>query len=148
MGFRLKMSLVDNKTEALWHMFMTRRKEIANTLNQDLISLQVYAPDYFTKIFNPARNFEKWALAEVIDFEQVPAGMETFILEGGLYAVFDYKGRSREPSVFEYIFGTWLPVSEYMLDHRPHFEAIGAKYKNNDPDSEEEIWIPVKPRST
>jgi AraC family transcriptional regulator len=38
-----------------------------------------------------------------------------------------------------------LPLSkEYELDDRPHFEILGDKYKNNDPNSEEEIWIPIK----
>lgn len=50
-------------------------------------------------------------------------------------------------SIFQYIFGTWLPASGYYLDNRPHFEILGHKYKNNDPDSEEEIWIPVKPKN-
>jgi AraC family transcriptional regulator len=30
------------------------------------------------------------------------------------------------------------------LDNRPHFEILGEKYKQGSPDSEEEIWIPVK----
>ncbi|MEP1984886.1 MAG: GyrI-like domain-containing protein, partial [Maribacter dokdonensis] len=38
----------------------------------------------------------------------------------------------------------WIPNSEYQLDGRPHFEVLGAKYKNNDPNSEEEVWIPIK----
>ncbi|WP_339791455.1 GyrI-like domain-containing protein [uncultured Imperialibacter sp.] len=48
--------------------------------------------------------------------------------------------------MFEYIFGTWLPASAYDLDDRPHFEVLGDNYKNNDPTSEEEIWIPIRPR--
>jgi AraC family transcriptional regulator len=43
-----------------------------------------------------------------------------------------------------YIFNTWLPKSGYQLDRRPHFEILGEKYKNNNPDSEEEIWIPIQ----
>lgn len=27
---------------------------------------------------------------------------------------------------------------------QPHFEVLGEKYKDNDPTSEEEIWIPIK----
>jgi AraC family transcriptional regulator len=46
--------------------------------------------------------------------------------------------------IFQYIFETWLPNSGYLLDNRPHFEILGAKYKNEDPDSEEELWIPIK----
>jgi AraC family transcriptional regulator len=45
---------------------------------------------------------------------------------------------------FTYIFTRWLPASGYQLDNRPHFEILGDKYKNNDPESEEEIWIPVR----
>ena len=78
------------------------------------------------------------------DYDQVPEGMKTFILEGGLYAVFDYKGSSADPSIFQYIFSQWIPQSNYSVDNRPHFEVLGARYKNNDPDSEEEIWIPIK----
>jgi AraC family transcriptional regulator len=37
-----------------------------------------------------------------------------------------------------------LPNSAYALDDRAHFEVLGEKYKNNDPSSEEEIWIPIK----
>jgi AraC family transcriptional regulator len=73
--------------------------------------------------------------------------METFTLTSGLYAVFQYKGTANEAAgTFQYILGTWLPNSEYTLDSRPHFEILGEKYKNNDPDSEEEIWIPIKPK--
>ena len=36
--------------------------------------------------------------------------------------------------------------SEYEFDNRPQFEILGEKYKNNAPDSEEEIWIPIKKR--
>ena len=46
--------------------------------------------------------------------------------------------------IFQYIFGTWLPTSIYTIDNLPHFEILGKKYKNNDPTSEEEIWIPIK----
>ena len=45
---------------------------------------------------------------------------------------------------YQYIFQTWLPVSGYRLDDRPHFAVMGEKYKKEDPDSEEEIWVPVK----
>ena len=38
----------------------------------------------------------------------------------------------------------WLPHSNYNLDDRPHFNVLGDKYKNNDPDSEEDVYIPIK----
>ena len=142
-GNRLKMSLAVNRTGELWKSFMFRRKEITNNLNHDLISMSVYTLGYFSD-FKPTNEFEKWAAVEVSDFDSTPNGMETFILPVGLYAVFDYKCSSADNRVFQYIFETWLPDSGYALDNRPHFEVLGNKYKNNDPTSEEEIWIPVK----
>ena len=142
----MTMSFVDNGTGELWLGFMLLRKLISNNLTNELISLQIYQPNQFTE-FDPARTFEKWAVAEVSDYDSVPQGMETFTLAGGLYAVFIYKGSSANAGIYQYIFRTWLPNSAYALDDRPHFEVLGEKYKNNDPDSEEEIWIPVKPKS-
>ncbi|MCF0048983.1 GyrI-like domain-containing protein [Dyadobacter sp. LJ53] len=97
--------------------------------------------------FKPTNEFERWATVEVSDFDHVPKQMEKFVLQSGLYAVFNFKGMSTDTSIFQYIFGTWLPSSEYELDNRPHFEVLGDKYKNNHPASEEEIWIPIKPKT-
>src|SRR6478735_538553 len=127
-GKRLTMSLANNKTGELWRSFITRRKDIINTLSNDMISMQVYARTHFAD-FKLTNEFEKWATVEVSNFDHVPADMETFILTGGLYAVFDYKGLSTDNSIFQFIFGTWLPGSGYDLDDRPHFEVLGDKYK-------------------
>jgi len=126
---------------------MTRRKDITNKLTNDLISMQVYKPTHFAD-FKPGNVFEKWATVEVTNFDNVPSDMEPFTLTGGLYAVFEYKGLSSDNSIFQFIFGKWLPNSGYDLDDRPHFEVLGDKYKNDDPTSEEEIWIPIQPKKT
>lgn len=142
-GKHLTMSFVNNKTGELWGSFMPQHKGIQHAIGNDLFSLQVYPPAFFEH-FNPHRSFEKWAAIEVTSFGNIPEGMETFTLVGGLYAVFLHKGSSTDTSTFQYIFNTWLPDSEYILDDRPHFELLGAKYKNASPDSEEEIWVPVR----
>ncbi len=140
----MRMSLVNNKTGELWGNFMRRQNEIRNSIGNDRYSMQMYDSSYFTN-FNPNAEFEKWATIEVKDFSTVPAGMETFVLPRGLYAVFLHKGAaSTGPKTFQYIFETWMPNSEYVLDNRPHFEILGEKYKNEHPDSEEEVWIPIK----
>jgi len=140
-GIRLKMSIANNKTGELWRSFMPARKKIKNNINSELVSLQIYDEGFN---FNSDTQYEKWALAEVTDFKNVPKNMEPFTLESGLYAVFHYKGNSNDTRIFRYIFTKWLPKSTYQLDNRPHFEVLGEKYKNNDPNSEEEIWIPIK----
>jgi len=144
-GKGIQMSFADNKTRILWQSFMPRRKEIPNTLSNDLYCLQVYTSSHDFINFNPTAVFEKWATMEVSDFDNIPQGMEAFTLHGGLYAVFIHKGAAATgPQTFQYIFGTWLPNSEYDLDDRVHFEILGDKYINDDPNSEEEIWIPIK----
>ena len=144
-GIRMTMSLINNRTAELWRSFMPRRKEISNNISDDLISMQVYRPSHFIQ-FDPGNEFEKWAAIEVTEYDVLPEGMESFILPAGEYAVFHYKGSSSDSSIFNYIFGSWLPASDYVLDNRPHFELLGDKYKNNDRESEEEIYIPIKPK--
>jgi len=145
-GYNIKMTLSNNKTGQLWGQFAPRIKEIQNRTSEDKISMQMYPPLYY-KQFNPNTEFEKWATVEVKDFEHIPNGMKSYTLEKGLYAVFDYKGSSTDSSIFEYIFSKWLPNSNYEVDDRPHFEVLGSNYKNNNSDSEEEIWIPIREKN-
>ncbi len=143
-GIHRTMSLTNNTTRDLWKEFMSRRREVQDVIGAELFSMQIYNAGYFEK-FNPDSEFEKWAAVEVANDFSIPDGMESFVLGGGLFAVFLHTGSaSSGPELFRYIFGIWLPGSEYTLDHRPHFEILGEKYKNDDPESEEEIWIPIK----
>jgi len=81
----------------------------------------------------------------VTDFNDAPVQMERLTVPDGLCAVFVHRGpASTGPKTYEYIFRSWLPSSDFTLDNRPHFALIGEKYKQNDQDSEEEIWIPIK----
>jgi AraC family transcriptional regulator len=144
-GKRLRTSFSNDKTKELWQSFMPRRKEILNSLSSDLISLQIYDESFGISEFNPNNEFEKWALSEVLDFDNMPENMEGFTLMEGLYAVFLHKNAISTPEkTFGFIYGAWIPNSEYELDNRPHFEVLGEKYRNNDISSEEEIWIPIR----
>ncbi|EPR66106.1 putative transcriptional regulator [Cyclobacterium qasimii M12-11B] len=81
---------------------------------------------------------------EVENSKEIPNQLTPFLLKGGLFAVFNYKGPNTDKSIFEYIYNTWVPHSDYQLDDRPHFQVMGDKYSNSSPLSEEEIWIPLK----
>jgi len=121
---------------------MPQRGNVQNRISNDLVSMRVY--DGPLRIGDVHQEFDKWAAVEVSGFENIPEEMESFVLVEGLYAVFNYKGLNTDERIFVYIFTQWLPNSNYQLDERPYFEILGSKYKNNDPESEEEIWIPVK----
>ncbi|GGD72498.1 hypothetical protein GCM10011412_07690 [Maribacter cobaltidurans] len=137
------MNIIENRTSELWSKFMPNISQVENRISKEFISLQNYPKGYFQD-FDPTRTFEKWATVEVSEVLKMPKEMGHFVLEEGNYVVFDYKGLSNDTSIFQYIFNEWLPSSPYQLDNRPHFEVLGEKYKNNDPNSEEEIWIPIQ----
>lgn len=142
-GQHMTMSFAGNRTFDLWHRFMLRRKEIQNNIGIELYSIEIYPPSFFYP-FDPAAEFEKWAAVEVENFKAVPEEMDMMISPTGLYAVFIHKGpASRGAETYGFIFNSWLPGSEYLLDGRPHFAVMGEKYKKDDPASEEELWIPV-----
>lgn len=107
--------------------------------------MQVYDPSLDFRNFSPDTVFEKWAATEVTEFTDIPEGMKSYTLKGGLYAVFIHKGTPGAfLKTFRFIFGYWIPQSGYEVDNREHFELLGEKYKNNDPDSEEEVWVPIR----
>lgn len=145
-GLYITMTLAQNRTAELWQQFMPRRNEIVTAVTDELISMQVYdAAVAKAGYMTPQSVHQRWAAKEVTDFTPVPGGMETFVLPGGLYAVFTYRGTPQQAApFFRNIFMEWLPASDYVLDDRPHFEVLGPKYKHNDPDSEEEVYIPVR----
>ncbi|MBX7204871.1 MAG: GyrI-like domain-containing protein [Bacteroidia bacterium] len=148
-GMPLRMSLATDKTSYLWRQFMQVKNTIPHRVSTDLFSVQVYSSGFNPAQFSFDTIFEKWAAVEVSRTEVVPEGMETFLLSGGLYAVFIHKGAAQTgEQTFRYIFETWLPSSGYEWDERPQFEVLGSSYKNNHPDSEEEIWIPIKKGAT
>ena len=138
----MKMSLSDNKTGELI-MILYREKMKFKIKLIIFFSISIYDEFYLNK-YNRDSEFENWASVEVPEIRNISGGMESFLLPSGLYALFFYKGINTDTKIFKYIFQIWLPDSEYLLDERPYFEILGEKYKNNDPDSEEEIYIPVK----
>jgi AraC family transcriptional regulator len=141
-GISDEMSLIHNTTPLLWRRFRT---ELAATHAADstaFYSLQQYPPDYFNN-FNPAATFVKHALIENNQPNPYPTNWSVFHLQGGVYAVFNHRGG--DTGIFQEIYTQWLPQSGYALDNRPHFEKLPANYIPGHPDSEEDIYIPVRP---
>lgn len=139
------MSYSQNTTRALWQSFMPLKKQIKNAIGSDLYNLQIYTSVNHFNAFDPHSEFTKWAAIEVSDFDCIPDSLASYTLKGGLYAVFLHKGLpSKFQKTFDFIFKEWLPKSNYELDHREHFELLGDNYSPTDPNSEEEIWVPIQ----
>ena len=141
-GKNLSFTYADYRAFELWSSFMPRRKEIQNVIGSELYNIQVNPEDFD---FKPNTPFVKWAAVAVTSFDFIPDDMESLEIKEGLYAVFNYKGdQSNVAAFFNSIYTEWLPSSGYQLDSRAQFEILGEKYKNGSPESEEEIWIPIK----
>jgi len=145
-GQYLEMSLQNNKTFALFSGFMPNKTAIKDALSQEVFEVMVYNQDYF-KHFSPTNSFTKWGCLEVKDYSNIPNNMTPLDLPGGQYAVFNYKALTKGfGQLMGYIMSSWLPQSKYQLDSRPHFNILGKAYKPNSPDSEEMVYIPIKPK--
>jgi len=142
-GMAREMSMVKDETSQLWRGFRPRIAEVTNRTTAESISMRVYSGST-AEVFEPNASFRQWAAVEVVDHDDVPEGMEPYLLGGGTYAVFVHRGPANDLSTFRYIFSDWLPASDYILDDREHFEVLPANYDPRDPDATEECWIPVR----
>ncbi len=145
-GMRKLMTLEENTTSKLWRAFMPRLGEIDHIHGAGLYSVQIYPPGF--RFQSRSVPFEKWA-AVPAKVSVPPDGLETLIIPSGLYAVFTHHGpASTFHKTIAHIFGNWLPNSPYEMDQRPQFEIMAPDYLGPDhPDSEEEVWIPLKPKN-
>lgn len=144
-GMKEKTSVATMNPAEQWKQFMQRRNEVVHIPNK-YFSVQEYPTDYSFQQFNPTALFEKWAAVSVNDIVEIPKGMDAMTIPAGTYAMFLHKGTMQYfPKLMQYIIGVWLPNSDYELDGRPHFEQLDERYLGpENPNSEEEIWIPIK----
>jgi len=142
-GASAPMSLQSFAPRSVWEGFMPQLMAVQNRLNDQMISLRQYDG---IPVFGPTANpsFTYWAGVEVTATQE---GLQTLAIPAGTYAVFEYEGNSSESTIWRFIYGKWIPHSEWELDDRPHFEKLGAQYQDDSEDSHEQIWIPVRPRS-
>lgn len=144
-GLRLRMTLDNDKTRELWQKFMSFRDTIPNRTDRKYYSIQVLELGADLTNFTPTTPYEKWAAVEVSGSGNYPPIMGEFVLSGGKYAVFVHKGLPSDfPKTMKYILEEWLPSSGYKIDNREQFEVLEENYDPNNPEAEEEIWIPIK----
>lgn len=146
-GYKSSITIKNNTSAEIWQHFMPLKKHITDVSNENLYSIQIYPDFLLTDKFTPETKFEKWACVMVERTESIPDSLSTLTIPSGQYAVFMHKGTMSDfPKTMDYIFREWLPNSNYQFDNRPQFEVMDHRYIQNSPDSEEEVWIPIKPK--
>jgi AraC family transcriptional regulator len=139
------MSFAEDKTAQLWRSFSPAIKNIPNKKNHFKYSVQIFPNTNFFKKFDPTTTFQKYAAVEADISENLPENLEVLTIPAGLYAIFTYIGKPSEAEkTFYYIYYQWLKESGFVLDERPHFAIMGDKYIGEHPDSEEELFIPIR----
>ena len=144
-GICSPMSAGGIDTAQLWGRFMPRRGEIKQRASANYLAMRVYHSSAGEALTAVTR-FDEWAVVEVSDVVDLPSGMDSYSLPGGAYAVFVHRGPAETfPETTRYVYGVWLPNSAYVLDDRPHFAVMGPDYRPDDPEAEEELWVPIRP---
>ena len=144
MGLSCEMSLIENKTEALFSSFMPIRKQFVNKVNAPIYEVLLYDDAYFSN-FNPNNTFTKWATIAMSYCNSKPESFIPLEIPSGLYAVFTFNGLVEQfYKYMEQIFTIWLPDSIYNLDRRPHFNILNDAFKKGDTHTEEVIYIPIQ----
>ena len=143
-GISLEMTMAKDLTHKLWSTFMPVAHPLRKGDSLELFSVQDFGDLIFFKQYDPNLPFTKYAMIRPGDLEQIPEDFESLIIPEGKYAKFTYRGKPSDAGpFFQAIYGNWLPKSGYKLENRPHLAIMGKKYLGEDPDSEEDIYIPV-----
>ncbi|MFN2292200.1 MAG: GyrI-like domain-containing protein [Anaerolineae bacterium] len=88
--------------------------------------------------------FEYLAGLEVEAGADLPEGMVAWEIPAQTYAVFACTLPTLMETIHQ-IYEQWLPQSDYARSAGPEFEFYGQAFDANNPQSEMELWIPVKP---
>lgn len=128
------------ETSILWRSFRAKLKELHFPEGEELFSVQLHEKN------NPGRILQRWAAAPA---ELLSGEMDSLEMPGGLYAVFLYRGgMAGFESFLISAFEKTIPSFDLLIDHRPHFQLLGKGFNPFSEESEEEVWIPVKPLSS
>jgi AraC family transcriptional regulator len=133
----------DLNIEMLWSDFQHKVNQVRNRIGNDAFGIY---EEYFET--EDSISFSYICSVEVSDFDCVPEGMISRIIPEQMYAVFRHNGPlSFLPETLKYIWGSWLPKSNYEYDEKPDFELYSPGIQPEDPDHVLFLHIPVSRKS-
>jgi AraC family transcriptional regulator len=136
-GMKVRGKNENNEIPQMWEALNPRMHEIQDMLGDDV------AYGISANMDEQTGEFDYIAGFEVGRIQEIPAGMVRFDVPGGKYAVF----RTTLPRLgetFLHAYRTWAPQSGYQLTGGPDFELYGEEFDPHDPDSEFEVYVPVR----
>jgi AraC family transcriptional regulator len=142
----------DNKNweiPKIWEEFLPMMKNIPNVLPVH----EAFGLCFYTEMFKQTGLFYYLAGVPVSSLEEIPLELVGKTLPASEYAVFTHKGQifgktNTIRDTYAYAYGTWLPSSPYVNPYPYDFEYYSERFTGNEnPDSELDIYIPIKRRS-
>lgn len=124
----------------LWSAFRPYRDNIPNRVGTDFFGIY---ENYEESDDNTT--FVYICAAQVENFDDVPDGLITRELTAQTYARFTHTGPlANLENTLRYIWGSWLPKSEYEYAEKPDFELLPASFNDADPNNKVYLNIPIK----
>lgn len=129
----------DLDIETLWSAFRPDVFQIKNRVGDDAFGIYEEYQEHEGRV-----GFSYICSVAVAGFDHVPQGMITRTLPAHLYAVFRHRGLiSFLPETLKYIWGSWLPKSDYEYLETPDFELYSPRTRPDDPEKVLSLFIPV-----
>lgn len=134
---------LDLDLDTLWSAFRENIGQITNRVGSDAFGIY----EEYQESENTV-GFSYICSIEVSDFDRVPDGMLARTIPAHLYAVFRHDGPiSSLPETMKYIWGSWLPKSDYEYVEKPDFELFSPEAQPKGADKALFLHIPVSPKS-
>ena len=123
----------------LWSAFRENVTQITNRVGQNAFGIYEEYEESDEGV-----GFSYVCAVEVSDFNLVPEGMVARVIPAHLYAVFRHDGPvSSLPETMKYIWGSWLPKSDYEYVEQPDFELYSPDTQSEGGDRILFLHIPV-----
>ncbi len=133
-----------NKFAQAWDRFFPFAKEITPRVNENAwYGVEMYGPE-----FEKDHQWMYFPSTEVGSLDAIPEALFAKVLPAATYAVFTVKGGIPKISeTFMYAYGSWIPASPYEVAHPYDFEYYDERFKDDDPDTELDLYIPIRPKA-
>jgi len=130
----------DLDLKILWSAFKPYMNTIPNRVGTDAFGIyEEYEEQEDTT------GFTYVCSVAVSDYSHIPEGMITRTIPSQLYARFDHRGPiAHLNDTLKYIWGSWLPKSNYEYVEKPDFELYSQGFNDKDPNNILQIFIPIK----
>lgn len=136
-GVRYHGKNENNEIPQMWEAFGPRMHEVKQVINPQVCY------GISDNMDEDTHEFDYIAGCEVASAADIPEGMVSWVVPAGTYAIFTTT-LPRVGQTFQHAYHTWMPQSGYQGTGGPDFELYDEQFDPRDPQSEFDLYIPIK----